>query len=150
MHSLNLSGTVSCCGKRHWPSRAIRALAARDPSITVVGAVPSVQPYLWRSAVCVAPLQIARGIQNKVLEGLAAGLPVVVTPAVFDGLPPAARPGCLVAERPGEFVNAVVNLLRQPPDERRRRAAASDLSTLSWSLRLGSLEGVLRRHMADT
>ncbi len=68
------------------PARAVLALA-RDPSVRVTGAVSDVRPFLWQAAVSAAPLLVARGVQNKVLEALAAGLPCVVTPPVFEGLP---------------------------------------------------------------
>jgi sugar transferase (PEP-CTERM/EpsH1 system associated) len=146
----------SVCAEARWlivgsnPTRAVQDLAARDASIEVVGRVDRVQPYLWQAAVSVAPLHVARGLQNKVLEALAAGLPVVVTPAVFDGLPPETSPGCLVAEQPGDFAQAVLHLLGQSPAERRRRATAVNLAALSWSARLSSLEGILRDATART
>ena len=74
------------------PSPAVTRLASSDASIEVTGTVPRVQPYLWRSAVATAPLATARGIQNKVLEAIAAGMPVVVTPVVQEGLPSAWLP----------------------------------------------------------
>src|SRR5690606_7643252 len=76
------------------PVRRIRALAEDDPRVVVTGSVPDVRPYLWDARVAIAPLFTARGVQNKVLEALAAGLPVVTTPAVADGLPGPARSGC--------------------------------------------------------
>src|SRR5262249_40164553 len=50
------------------PTRAVRQLGAVDPSIEVTGAVADMRPYLWRSAIAVAPIHQARGVQNKVLE----------------------------------------------------------------------------------
>jgi sugar transferase (PEP-CTERM/EpsH1 system associated) len=58
------------------PSLAVKKLGDL-PGITVTGSVDDVRPYLWRSALMVAPLMIARGTQNKVLEAMAAGVPVV-------------------------------------------------------------------------
>ena len=126
------------------PTAAVEALAARDASIEVVGRVNAVQPYLWRSVVAVAPLQIARGLQNKVLEALAAGLPVVATPAVVEGLPPAARPGCVTAAEAISFADAVIGLLWQPPGDRQRFAGRADLTSLTWAAQLRPLEGILR------
>jgi len=117
------------------PSRAVRALGA-DTSITVAGAVPDVRPHLWQSAIAVAPIWLSRGVQNKVLEAIAAGLPCVVTPPVFDGLPVAVRPACAVAADEDSFAAAVVSLLRQDHDSRRRTAARADLSELDWTRQL--------------
>ena len=126
------------------PTRAVKQLASRDPSIDVVGRVPSVQPYLWKSAISVAPLHVALGVQTKVLEALAAGLPVVVTPAVLNGLPPVAQRRCLTASDPAAFAQGVIHLLQLSPDERRQRAGAASLDSLRWSEQLRDLEGLLR------
>jgi sugar transferase (PEP-CTERM/EpsH1 system associated) len=125
------------------PTRAVRAAAAADGSIEVVGRVPAVQPYLWRSAVSVAPLRMTRGLQNKVLEALAAGLPVVATPAVMDGLPVEARRGCTEAAEAEDFAARVVELLGVPPAERRERASAAGVDGLTWPDQLRPLEGIL-------
>jgi sugar transferase (PEP-CTERM/EpsH1 system associated) len=126
------------------PTREIRRLAGRDPSIDVTGRVESVQPYLWRSAVSVAPLRLARGLQNKVLEALAAGLPAVVTANVLNGLPDEARPGCVEADDPERFAAAVIRLLDLPAVQRRQLAAQARLDALTWERRLRPLESILR------
>jgi sugar transferase (PEP-CTERM/EpsH1 system associated) len=115
------------------PTPAIRRLPTRDSSIEVTGTVPEVRPYLWNAAVAAVPLAAARGLQNKVLEALAAGLPAVVTPVVREGLPSQVAPGCTVASEPGTFADAVLDLLSKTPDERRALAARADLSSLDWS-----------------
>ena len=127
------------------PTRAVRALAEADASITVTGSVPAVQPYLWQSAVSVAPLLLARGLQNKVLEALAAGLPVVVTSAVAAGLPSAIHAGCRIADDPERFASELLDLLAMAPADRRRFAANARLDLLSWSERLKPIEAILRR-----
>jgi sugar transferase (PEP-CTERM/EpsH1 system associated) len=99
------------------PAARVLALGA-TPGVEVTGSVPDVRPYLARAAVVVAPLRIARGIQNKVLEGLASGRPVVATPDALDGI--AARPGreVLVGADADTFSTAVADVLtgRAPPD----------------------------------
>lgn len=112
------------------PSAAVRALAA--PGVTVTGAVPHTRVHLWRAAVSVAPLRTARGLQNKVLEALAAGVPVVTTTAVRDGLPDDVARGCTVADSATEFAAGIAQLLDLAPDQRRALAASVDLSGLSW------------------
>jgi len=126
------------------PTRAIRQLARTDPSIQVEGSVPSVQPYLHSAAVSVAPLRLARGVQTKVIEALAAGLPVVVTPIVSDGLPAEALPGCVRSpEDPGDFARAVLSLLELSPEARRQRAATARLDSLAWPEHTGMLKNIL-------
>jgi glycosyltransferase involved in cell wall biosynthesis len=63
----------------------------RQPGVTVTGYVPDLNDYLNQAAVFVAPLRFAAGVQNKVLEAMAAGLPVVTTSVVNAGL--GAQPG---------------------------------------------------------
>jgi len=67
------------------PGAAVRALAAR-PGVLVTGAVEDVRPWLRGAAVAVAPLRIARGVQNKVLEAMATARPVVATPDAAQGI----------------------------------------------------------------
>jgi sugar transferase (PEP-CTERM/EpsH1 system associated) len=122
------------------PSRSFEALCAADPSIEVTGRVPDVRPWLWESAVGIAPLQVARGVQNKALEAIAAGLPIVITPAVSNGLPQEAAAAALVAESPGEFAMHVGTLLSLSPDDRRTRASLATLSRLRWDNTLSPLE----------
>ena len=68
------------------PGRSFQALCARDHTIELTGRVPDVRPWLWESAVAIAPLHVARGVQNKALEAIACGLPIVITSAVAAGL----------------------------------------------------------------
>ncbi|HWB15839.1 MAG TPA: glycosyltransferase [Vicinamibacterales bacterium] len=125
------------------PTAGVRRLAAIDPSIRVVGAVPAVQPYLWASAVSVAPLQLARGVQNKALEAIAAGVPVVATTTVVDGLPTDVRPACITADTAEAFAQAVQSLLALTPEQRRARATHAAIADLGWDARLAPLEDLL-------
>jgi sugar transferase (PEP-CTERM/EpsH1 system associated) len=125
------------------PTDRVKRLGS-DPTIHVTGQVPDVRTYLWRAAVGVAPLQIARGIQNKVLEALAAGLPTVVTPVVADGLPTHALRGCRIAATPDLFAGAIVGTLTLPAATRSALAASADLQSLTWSARLKPLGDLLR------
>jgi sugar transferase (PEP-CTERM/EpsH1 system associated) len=93
------------------PTPAVRRLAARA-GVTVTGTVPDVRPYLASARVFVAPFRIARGIQNKILEALATGLPVVVSPVASAALP--AGEGWIEAPDREAFAGAVVALLQNP------------------------------------
>jgi sugar transferase (PEP-CTERM/EpsH1 system associated) len=126
------------------PSQALQRRAA-DAGVEVTGSVADVRPYLWRAAVAVAPLETARGVQNKVLEAVAAGLPAVVTAAVFEGLPEAVRPACRVAHGPREFADQVRELLCLSAERRRALASDASLDALSWENVLAPLGGILAR-----
>ena len=64
----------------------------------VTGAVADIRPYVAHAAVAVAPLRIARGIQNKVLEAMAMARPVVASPEAFEGVRATAGRDLLVAD----------------------------------------------------
>lgn len=104
------------------PSREIRALGEIE-GVTVTGTVPDVRPYVTRSAVNVAPLSIARGTQNKILESMAMGVPVVSSVEAGKGIDAVAGEHFLAAATPGEFADAVVRLL-DDDGERQRLARA--------------------------
>jgi glycosyltransferase involved in cell wall biosynthesis len=91
------------------PTAAVRRLAAL-PGVIVTGEVADVRPWLAAAAVVVVPLAIARGIQNKLLEAMAMGRPVVASPAGFAGID--ARPGrdLLVADS-ADQAEAIIGLL---------------------------------------
>jgi hypothetical protein len=106
---------------------------------------------LWRSAVAIAPLLTARGIQNKVLEAVGAGLPAVVSAQVFEGLPTAVRAACRIGASAERFAEETLRLLSMTPGERRALAASADIDELSWESQLGPLRSLLadsRQHQA--
>jgi glycosyltransferase involved in cell wall biosynthesis len=132
------------------PASAIRRLHAQN-GIEVTGTVDDVRPHLWRSAVAIAPLLTARGIQNKVLEAIGAGLPAVVSAQVFEGLPAAVRAACRIGASPERFAEETLRLLSLTPNERRMFAAHADMDELSWQSQLGPLRKLLtdsRQHQA--
>lgn len=91
-----------------------------DKHVFVTGAVPDVRPYLYESALSVVPLRIGGGSRLKVLEAMAAGVPVVSTTLGCEGI--AVNPStAVIANQPSDFARAIVDLLR---DERRRSALA--------------------------
>jgi sugar transferase (PEP-CTERM/EpsH1 system associated) len=94
------------------PPASVRALAG--DRVTVTGAVPDMRSWLAAADVVVAPLKLARGIQNKVLEAMAMARPVVASPAAFEGIE--AEPGrhLLVADGAAATADAVRRLLEAP------------------------------------
>ena len=120
------------------PTQSLRSACAGDPSIEITGRVDDVRPWLWRSAVGVAPLRVARGVQNKALEAIAAGLPIVITQAVAGGLPTVGD-AAAVADGPHDFARHVSAALALPPATRRARAATADLGRLNWANTLSPL-----------
>ena len=68
------------------PSKKLKTITGKDKDVLLTGYVDDVRQYVWKADVFVAPLRIARGIQNKILEALAAGLPVVATYRASQGI----------------------------------------------------------------
>ncbi len=126
------------------PSRAVRRLA-REAGVTVTGAVPDTRTWLARAKVAVAPFRVARGVQNKVLEAMAMGVPVVGTSLAFQGIPAGAEDGIAVADRRESFAAGVTRLLRD--DDLRAamggRCRAFAERELRWSAHAASLERIL-------
>jgi sugar transferase (PEP-CTERM/EpsH1 system associated) len=132
------------------PSPLVKALASDAHNIVVTGTVPDVRPYLWKASVAAAPLWTARGVQNKVLEAIAAGLPAAITPPVAEGLPPEAHPACTLASTPEAFARALLELLALSPFERRARAHRASLAPLAWRERLRALPDLLEEAARST
>lgn len=93
------------------PTVEVRKLT-EQPGITVTGTVEDVRPYLHSATVCVVPLQIARGVQNKLLEAMACGKAIVATPEAAAGLRVVHQEQLLLAESATEFAAAVIEAIR--------------------------------------
>jgi sugar transferase (PEP-CTERM/EpsH1 system associated) len=132
------------------PTRAVRALADTAAGVVVTGHVLDVRVHLWKAAVAVAPLRTARGVQNKVLEAVAAGLSVVVTPVVYRGVPAEIQPACDVADAAGTFADAVARSLTEPPHARHARAARVNFRSLNWDHRLMSIRGIFESSLGPS
>ncbi|MBI5136398.1 MAG: TIGR03087 family PEP-CTERM/XrtA system glycosyltransferase [Nitrospirae bacterium] len=122
------------------PVREVCALG-RLPGVAVTGTVPDVAPYLGAARVMVAPLRMARGIQNKVLEGMAAGLPVVTTPEGADGIDATDGDTFLVRADAEATARAVTGLLADPEAARALGERARRLMSerYGWAGRLGPI-----------
>lgn len=121
------------------PTAAVRALHDPAAHVNVTGSVPDVRPFLWRAHVAAAPLRVARGVQNKVLEAAAAGLASVVSPVVQSGLPDELRALCPVADTPQAFADALLEQLAAPPQHDRWMDAVAGLSWARTMARLPEL-----------
>jgi sugar transferase (PEP-CTERM/EpsH1 system associated) len=121
------------------PAPGVKRLAER-PGIVVTGRVADVRPYVAHAALAVAPLRIARGTQNKVLEAMAMGRPVVATPQAFEGL--RAEPGrdLLVGADAAAFAAHVCDILdgRHPSLGTAARAAVEQ--NYAWDATLAGLD----------
>ena len=126
------------------PTPQVEALAAR-PGVIVTGGVPDVRGWLAAADVVVAPLRIARGIQNKVLEAMAMARPVVASPQAAEGIDADNGAHLLVAADAAGEAQAVLSLLADPA-----RAAALGLAArrrveerYDWAATLAPLRAML-------
>jgi len=95
------------------PSRRVHRLAGVE-GVEVTGEVEDVGAYVRAFDVSVAPLRIARGLQNKVLEAMAAARPVVLTTAAATGIGATDGKHWLIADSAHDVVQDVSSLLRDP------------------------------------
>ncbi len=122
------------------PTPAVQALAG--DAVIVTGAVDDVRGWLAAADVCVAPLKLARGIQNKVLEAMAMARPVVASAAAAEGIDHAGT--IRVAADASEFAAQVLALLDAPADaaDLGRAARAQVLRRYGWDARLAPLDAL--------
>jgi len=127
------------------PTPAVQGLSGR-PGVRVTGRVPDVRPYLRHAAVVVAPLRIARGVQNKILEAMAMGRAVVTTHSAAEGVDGAAVDRELVAATEEQaFADAVVQLLQRPEEAETMgaHARARVLRDYDWTANLAQLDALI-------
>ena len=133
---------LTICGSR--PTAPVRRLAKRR-GVTVTGRVPDTRPYMDRAEVFVAPLRMARGIQNKLLEAMAMGLPCVASAATTAGTAVPDGEGILVADDRDEFAEHVVRLLRDGAFRAQLAGKARAAAELNyrWETQLAYLDRVV-------
>ena len=124
------------------PSAAVQALA-QNPGVVVTGTVPDVRPYIAHAEVAVAPLRVARGIQNKVLEAMAMARPVVVSPQALEGIQAAPGTDLVLADGAAAFAAAVTELLNQADGALGPSARAAVESRYSWPSNLARIDARL-------
>jgi sugar transferase (PEP-CTERM/EpsH1 system associated) len=132
------------------PSPRVRRLA-QLPGVSVTGSVADVRPYLSRSALMIAPLNIARGTQNKILEAMASGVPVVTSRVAAGGVDAADPEHFLSASSPAEYAAAILRILDDGSERQRlsRAGRARMLSHHSWEKSMQRLDGIIERCLAN-
>lgn len=128
------------------PSPAIRKLGEL-PGVTVTGTVPDVRPAIRGSALMVAPLAIARGTQNKILEAMAMGVPVVTSGVAAGGVDAQPVKEFLVADTPEETAAAILRIVENPAERQRLAAAGRErmLSHHAWPRSMQRLDRIIER-----
>jgi len=136
-------------GARFWivgarPAPEVTRLAEL-PGVTVTGGVPDIRPYLFHAALAVAPLRLARGVQNKVLEAMAMAKPVLASPQAAEGIEARVGKELLVAADETEFVRQATRFLRERDSAAAIGAAARShvLATYAWDSSLSRFDHLL-------
>ncbi len=130
------------------PSPQVRALE-KEPGVTVTGSVDKVQPYVQKGVCTVAPLNIARGTQNKILESLAMGVPVVSSTLAAAGVDCEPGEHMLVADSPTDYAQAVLRLMDDTAERKRFSEAgrARMLSHHDWGGSMKRLDKIIEETM---
>jgi hypothetical protein len=131
------------------PSARIQRLSDH-PGVRVTGSVPDVRPYVRASALMVAPLTIARGTQNKILEAMAMGVPTVTSEVAAKGVDAVPGEHFLTGTSSDDYVRAILRLLDRP-DERRefaRRGRERMLSNHDWNASMSRMDTIIDRCLA--
>ncbi|WOJ95059.1 TIGR03087 family PEP-CTERM/XrtA system glycosyltransferase [Congregibacter variabilis] len=113
------------------PSAEVKALGQHD-RVHVTGRVPDVRPYLKYATAAVAPMRIARGLQNKVLEAMAMAKPVLVSEAGLEGIPAVHGEHALVVRELQNWRPLVADLVHLANEEIGGRARDLVLREFSW------------------
>lgn len=148
--AVNPAARVLLAGKD--PSQQVRQLARQHPGrVEVTGAVPDIRPHLRQATLAVAPVLYSAGIQNKVLEAMACGTPVIATPQAVSAL--AVRPGrdLLVADDAANFAAEILTLLASPASQAQigQAGRAYVERQHSWRAVASQLETVYHRTMEE-
>ena len=117
------------------------------PGVTVTGSVPDVRPYIRGSALMVAPLNIARGTQNKILEAMAMGVPVVTSTIAAGGVDAESVTHFLVADSPQDYAQAVLSIIDNPGERDRLAVSGRErmLSHHAWPKSMQRLNKIIDR-----
>lgn len=122
------------------PAPAVQALAS--DAVNVTGTVPDVRPFLQHAAAVVAPLRLARGIQNKVLEAMAMARPVVAAGTCVRAIAADPQAGLVAADEVAAYIDSIAAWLADSASADRAGRAARDfvLCSYSWDAHLAGLD----------
>ena len=125
------------------PAAEVSALSSAQ--VIVTGTLADVRPHLQHAAVVVAPLRVARGIQNKILEAMAMGRPVVAAQSCVDVLATSGEKVIIAAESAAQFVAQIQGLLAAPAQAEAIGQAGQDCvrRNYSWDAHLARLDHYL-------
>lgn len=128
------------------PCRKVRKLN-KDENVTVTGFVDDVRYFLCNSSACVAPMRIARGIQNKILEAMASGVPVVTTTKGNEGINAKIGEEIYVENNPEKFADHVIKLII---DKKLRKSIGNNgrkfvEKKFNWEKNMNHLEEIITR-----
>ena len=124
------------------PAASVKALE-QLPGVRVTGRVPDVRPYVRHARAAVAPLRLARGVQNKVLEALAMAKPVLASPAALEGLDATNGRHLVVARDAAAFVDAVHAVLTKDMLDLGARGRELVKERYAWAASLERLKALL-------
>jgi glycosyltransferase involved in cell wall biosynthesis len=96
------------------PPPQVQALGA-DTRVEITGTVPDIRPYLWKASLAAAPIAYGAGIQNKVLEAMACGTPVVASSQAVSALEIIPGQDVWVTDDPAGFAGSILSLLNDTP-----------------------------------
>jgi sugar transferase (PEP-CTERM/EpsH1 system associated) len=128
------------------PSPAICQLGELQ-GVTVTGSVPDVRPYIRNSALMVAPLSIARGTQNKILEAMAMGVPVVTSKLAALGVDAHDKDHFVVADTPQNLALSILSIVDNPGERWRLSQVGRQrmLTHHAWPHSMARLDGIIHR-----
>ena len=133
----------------HRPTSKVRRLGNRD-GITVTGTVPDVRPYMEKAKVSVIPMRISQGIQNKILEAVAAGIPVVTTSAAAAGFNSTAIMPITIADSAGDIAENVIRLLGESLPADRVESCRNYLNNnFNWDKNLLAFDGIFNQAVSS-
>jgi sugar transferase (PEP-CTERM/EpsH1 system associated) len=131
------------------PNAEVQRLARVD-GVFVTGPVPDVRPYVAHATAGVAPMRIARGIQNKVLEAMSLGRPVVLTSGALEGIEADRKTEVVLADDVESFVAGCCRLATSNDGAAVGAAARKRIvGHYDWSDRLQSFDDLLRQTPAE-